>query len=304
MLLLGLWCLALWGCDRPAGKAEPDPARGGIQITDDQGHKVSLSGPARRIASLSPANTESLFAMGCGEAIVLRDTVSTFPAATRKIPATNPFNISPEHVAGFSPDLVLLSHADPLRLAALRRLKLQVAVFEPRTLQQLYQNIRSIGRLCGATDQARDLVAQMQRRVEAVAERVWGRPRPMIYIETDGSDPLKPWTCSSRSFVGHMVRLAGGENLIRGKEKRYLQINAEEVLTGRPDYILMMAVAKGVRGRGVKLLRARPGWDQLPAVRQGKIIDEIHADLISRPGPRLMQGLELLARAIHPGAFP
>jgi iron complex transport system substrate-binding protein len=160
-----------------------------------------------------------------------------------------------------------------------------------------------VGRLCGAAGRARELVRRMQARVAAVQRRVRGRPRPTVYIETDGSDPSKPWTCGPASFVGHLLRLAGGRNLIQGVTKRYLQINAETVLSGDPDVVLVMGVAHDVRGEGRALLRRRPGWGELRAVKQGRVIDQIHADLLSRPGPRLVQGLEALARALHPEAY-
>jgi iron complex transport system substrate-binding protein len=297
---LALLALVLWGCPRDPA---PGQGAGGIRLTDDRGRQVWLARPARRIASLSPANSEILFALGCGRSVVLRDLASAYPPQVRKLPATNPFQLSAEHVAGFKPDLVLLSHADPSRLAALRRLGLTVAVWEPRTFEDLYGNIQAVGRLCGAADRARALVRRMQARVAGVQRRVRGRPRPRVYIETDGSDPLKPWTCSAASFVGNLLRLAGGRNLVQGIRRRYVQINAEEVLTGDPDVILMMDVDGRIRGRGLAILRARPGWGALRAVRRGRIIDHINSDLLSRPGPRLVDGLEALARALHPEVY-
>ncbi len=293
--------LALAGCPSPAKKAPP--TRAAITVTDDLGRQISLQGPARRIASLSPSNTEILFAVGCGEAVVLRDKVSSYPEAVRRLPATSPFRLSPGHVAGFSPDLVLLTHADATRVAALRRVGLTVATFDPRSLDQLYRGVAAIGALCGAPGKARALVASMRGEIRRVAAAVRGLARPVVYVETDGTDPLKPWTAGAESFVSQALHAAGGKNLVQ-VERPFLQISAEEVLTGAPDYILIMGVDPKVEVPGLQLLRQRPGWASLEAVKGGRVIDSIHPDLISRPGPRLVRGVLALARALHPGALP
>ena len=264
---------------------------------------MALARPARRIASLSPSNTEVLFALGCGARVVLRDKVSSYPPEVRKLPATSPFNLSVEHVAGYSPDVVLLSHADAAQIATFGRIGLPVATFDPKNLEQVYGNIRAMGTLCGAGARAEALVRSMRQRAARVMAAVKGRERPTVYIETDGADPIKPWTAGTGSFVSYMLGLAGGKNLLARLERPYVQINAEEVLAGDPDQVLLMGVTGKTRGRGLTLMRRRPGWANLRAVRKGNIIDSIHPDLLSRPGPRLVQGLEALARALHPATF-
>jgi iron complex transport system substrate-binding protein len=290
--------LALASC-----KVDGEPATGPIRVVDDLGHDVALLRPARRIASLSPSNTEILFALGCGEHIVLRDSVSTYPPRARRLPATSPFSLSPEHVAGFTPDLVLLSHVDAARLRALTQVGLVAASFDPRTVEQLQANIRAIGTLCGAATGAERLAARIGQQVARISTAVRGRPPPLVYIETDGSDPLKPWTAGPGSFVDQLLRLAGGRNLAASLGRPYAQISAEEVLGGRPDVVLLMSVEAARTGQGAVRLRSRPGWSALEAVRRGRIVDGIDADLISRPGPRLTDGLDALARALHPEAF-
>lgn len=303
-LVLLVLSLALSGCPepRPASKGKA-PGPGAVRVTDDLGREVVLSAPALRVASLSPSNTEILFALGCGGAVVLRDTVSSYPEAVKALPATSPFRLSPEHVAGFSPDLVLLTHADLSRVAALRRVGLTVATYDPRTLKQLHRSVAAIGALCGQPARARELITTLRAQTEAVRAAVAGRPAPLVYVETDGSDPLKPWTAGTDSFVNQVLEAAGGRNLVRST-RPFLQINAEEVFTGNPDFILLMGVERRPGANGLALLRRRPGWKDLAAVKAGRVIDTIHPDLISRPGPRLMQGMQALARALHPGALP
>jgi iron complex transport system substrate-binding protein len=271
-----------------------------VHITDDLGRSVVLRRPATRIASISPSNTEILFRLGCGDRIVLRDRASTFPPEALRLPATSAFQLSPEHLAGFSPEIVLFSHLDAGRLRALQVVGLPVATFDPRTIDQVFSNIRSIGALCGQEPAATRLISRLRRRVERVVESVRALPRPRVYIETDGTDPLRPWTAGRGSLVDHLLQLAGGRNLAEDLQRPIAQLNVEAILGGRPDVILLMNV-ESEPGRGLARLRARPGWAALEAVRQGRIVDSIHADLLSRPGPRLVDGLEALARAIHPG---
>jgi len=289
------------GCGRETPRRGGDQPQAGarIAVTDDLGRTVALVRPARRIASLSPSNTEILFSLSCGDRVVLRDRLSSYPPQARQLPATNPFQLSPDHVAGFDPDLVLLSHADAGRVEALRQLGLAVATFDPKTLEEMFSNIRAIGTLCGVTEKAGRLVRGLRRRVQAVQRRVQNRPRPAVYIETDGTDPLKPWTAGPGSFVDELVRLAGGRNVAAHLDRPYAQVNAEAILSGKPDVILVMGVAES-RERGLTRLRSREGWSSLEPVRRGRVIDSIHADLLSRPGPRLVDGLEALARALHP----
>ncbi len=295
--------LVLGGCPDEPGERASEPLGGkAVRVTDDLKREVVLAAPARRIASLSPSNTEILFALGCGGAVVLRDTVSSFPEEVKALPATSPFRLSPEHVAGFSPDLVLLTHADLSRVAALRQVGLTVATFDPRTLAQLHRSVAAIGALCGQRQRARELVTTLRTREQAVRAAVAGKEAPLVYVETDGTDPLKLWTAGADSFVNQVLEAAGGRNLVRAR-RPFLQINAEEVFVGNPDYILLMGVERSPGSNGLALLRARPGWKDLAAVKKGRVIDTIHPDLISRPGPRLIEGMRALARALHPGVM-
>jgi iron complex transport system substrate-binding protein len=296
-LLLALMPLVV-GCkpqNQQDRRHQKQPA-GGIQVEDDLGNKVVLRAPARTIASLSPSNTEILFAVGCGRRIVLRNKLSSYPKQVLRVPATNAFLLSPEHVAGFSPDLVLLSHADQNRVAALRRIGLAVATFDPRGLEAMLANITAIGKLCGAQARAATLIKDLRARIASVRTAVKGRRRPTVYMENDGTDPLKPWTSGRGSFVDQLITVAGGDNIMGQLNRPYAQISAEEVFARNPDVIVVQGQAEAKR------LRGRVGWSKLRAVRDGRVAT-IHADLLSRPGPRLIQGLELLARSLHPKAF-
>jgi iron complex transport system substrate-binding protein len=135
-----------------------------------------------------------------------------------------------------------------------------------------------------------------------VVAAVRGRPQPSVYIEIDGTNPNRPWVAGPGSFADHLLRLAGGRNFIHRLSRPVAAINAEEVLAARPQVILL-ANTEADQRNGRRRLGERPGWSDLQAVREGRIIESIHRDLLSRPGPRAVEGLEALAAALHPQAF-
>lgn len=303
-LLLATLCAAAAGAckdDNPGQSAGP-PGGEAIAIVDDRVRTVRLPRPARRIASLAPSNTEILYAIGCGERIVVRDRFSNHPPRARELPETNAFQLSPGHIAGFKPDLVLVSHTEEQRLEVLDKLGLPVAIFDPRTLPAMYRNVEAIGALCGAPGRARALVRRLRRRARTVRRRVEGRTPVRVYIEADGTTPAKPWTAGRRSMIHHLVTLAGGRNIVGDLPRPFVQVSAEEVVSRAPEVIVLMGVA-AARRDAAAALRRRPGWGEVPAIEHERVIASIHRDLLSRPGPRLLDGLEALARALHPGAF-
>jgi len=260
---------------------------------------VSLKSPARRIASFSPSNTEILYAIGCGHKIVLRDSASDFPSTASSIPSTNAFQLSPEHIAGFSPDLLLLSHLDTGRIKPLLQLGFRVAVFDPTSLKQVFANIQKIGQLCGANAPARNLINQLRQRLHHIQKTIAQiQEPPRIFIEVDGSDPWRPWTAGSSSLISDLLRLAGMINIANALKQPYARINIETILSQQPDFILLMDVI-GHSSSGILALKSRPGWATLNAIRRGNVIDHIHPDLLSRPGPRLLDGLEALIQAVY-----
>jgi ABC-type Fe3+-hydroxamate transport system substrate-binding protein len=267
-----------------------------VRVTDGIGRDVSVKLPARRIVALSPSNVEILFAVGCGDRVVLRDRASDYPPAARALPATNAFHLSAEHIAGYRPNLVLVSHLDPSRVATLEALGIPVAVFDPHQVETVFSDILTIGRLCGATKRAESLVRDLRARLGRVQREVAGLTRHRVYVELDGSDPLKPWTAGARSLVDDVIRLAGGTNVFGDVARSAVQVSAEAVLWRSPAVVLLANGARTVRST----LANRPAWGRMPAIRAGRIIDGITPALLSRPGPRIVSGVEALARALHP----
>jgi iron complex transport system substrate-binding protein len=302
LVLAALLAIGAAGCEtRPAGDGPGE----GAAVFDDLGRTIALARPPRRIASLAPGFTEILFAIGCGDRVAVRDRWSDFPRAAREIPAIDGLSPSAEHVAGFAPDLVLLYAADRRFVAPLERLGIPVAVFNPGRFDEVAEAVRRIGLLSGCAEPAAALAGEMRRRKERLegAGAADAAARPLVYVQIDGADPARPWTAGPGSFVHEIVELAGGRNAAAQVAGAYAQVGAESLIRMDPDWILLLDVESGgprggEAGAGARRLAERPGWHETAAVRSGRIIDWIDRDLVSRPGPRLVEGLELLAEAL------
>jgi iron complex transport system substrate-binding protein len=184
----------------------------------------------------------------------------------------------------------------------LDRQGVKVLVLAPRTLEDVYRNILLIGRIVEAEERAKRLVDAMRRRVAAVLAKVRGAPRPKVFVELDASDPIRPFTAGPGSFVDLVVQLAGGVNIAASSRTAWPQFSLEELLRADPDMIILADELVTVNPQTPQTVARRPGWSLLRAVDRGAMYS-INAELISRPGPRIVEGLELMAKRLHPDRF-
>lgn len=280
------------------GAAEAAP----LTVVDDAGRSVTLDGPPKRIMALTPSNTEILFALGAEDRIVAVDQWSDYPPAAKAKPRVAPFSLSLEQIVRFSPDLILSTYGGAEPLLPLERQGIRVMVFAPRTLEDIYRNILVIGHIVDAEARAEGVVRAMRQRVTAVVAKVGDAPRPKVFIEFDGSDPGRPFTAGPGSFIDVLIRLAGGVNVAARSRTAWPQFSLEELIRADPDLIILADPLAPLNPRMPELAARRPGWSRLRAVRLGAMA-AIDSSVISRPGPRIVEGLELLARLFHPDRF-
>lgn len=281
--------------------AEPQP----LLLTDGRGVEITLAGPAQRIVSLAPSNTELLFAVGAGSQVVGRDAFSDFPEAALAVTDIGGGwgEIDTETLLALDPDLVL--SADIIAAeqnTALEALGLTVYVLpNPLVLDDLYTNIETVAALTGHSDNAAALNDALRTRVTAVLETVAGADSaPLVFYQLDSSDPTAPWTSGSGTFIDTLIGMAGGRNVGAVLDGAWAQISAEELIAQNPDVILMGdAVWSGLTPEDIA---ARPGWDAIAAVQNGQVF-AFDDNLVSRPGPRMVDGLETLAALLHPDLF-
>jgi iron complex transport system substrate-binding protein len=264
----------------------------------------SLDRIPQRIVSLAPSNTEILFAIGAGKQVVGRDSFSDYPAKAKSITdiggSTGKYD--PEGILALHPDLVLAGEINsPELVNSLEQLGLAVYYLpNPTTLEAMYANLETVGQLTGHRLEATGLVNSLEKRVAEIDARILPISyRPTVYYELDATDPTKPYTAGPGTFVDLLISRGGGNNIGRNLTSQWPQISLEQLIVDNPAIIILGDAAYGVSADSVK---ERVGWKGLTAVQDGQVYP-IDDNLVSRPGPRLVDGLEAMAKLLHPDVF-
>ena len=268
-----------------------------VTLTDDEGTDVTISTEPQKIVSLTPATTEILFALGAGSRVVGKvEDIANFPPEAASVPVVATFSgVDVEQIVDLEADLVVSAGEGFTQGAAveqLRRAEIPVLVVYPTTVEGALDGIRLIGQAIGVADDGDALAESIDGQLdELAAVAATATERPRVFYEIDVTGGI--FTPPADSIYGEMFRLAGAEPI--SGDASYA-ISLEDLVTADPEVILLGDAAYGVTAEAVA---ARPGWDGMTAVKDGRIVgvDDI---VITRPGPRLVQGLEALIRAIHP----
>lgn len=275
-----------------------------LTLTDGLNRSVTLNSPAKRIVSLAPSMTEMLFAIGAGSQVVGRDSFSNYPEQATSIAEVggSSGDYSYETITSLKPDLVIAAEINTAdQVKKLEDLGLKVYYFaNPVDFNDLFNEMETLGKLTGHESDAKTAVDALTKRVSAVTSTVAkATSTPTVFYELDGSDPSNPWTPGPGSFMDQLITAAGGKNAAATLSSQWAQISIENLLIVNPDYIVLGDSNYGVTPEQVA---ARTGWDQLTAVKDSKVY-AFNDDLVSRAGPRMVDGLEALAKLIHPELF-
>lgn len=289
---------------QPPANTVPSPTlSNSITLTDGLNRKITLAGPAQRVVSLAPANTEILFAIGAGAQVVGRDETSDYPAGALTLPTIGGYSgFNLEAILALHPDLVLAGGINtPELVASLEQLGLTVYFLpNPARLEDMYTNLETVARLTGHETETNLLVDSLKARVAAVDEKLLPLSyAPTVYYELDATNPTKPYTAGPGSFVDLLITRAGGINIGAELQGQWAQISMEQMVVANPAIIILGDAAYGETPAKVA---ARPGWGTLAAVQTGQIFP-FDDNLVSRPGPRLVDGLEAMAKLLHPNLF-
>lgn len=269
-------------------------------LTDDEGTSVELATEPDVIVSLTPAATETLFALGVGDRIVGKgEDVFLYPPDAEAIPDVATFDaVDVEKIVSLEPDVVFAGgnfFTPPDAIARMRDLGLRVVVLYAASVDAVYGDIELLGRATGRTDEATAMVDRIRTEFDAVGAAVAGLPRPRLFYELDATGAI--YGPADDSFLAEMIEIAGGDPITTGSPDKF-DIPIERLIEADPELILLADAPFGVT---VDQVVARPGWGVMTAVKNGAI-RPIDDQTVTRPGPRLFLGLELLASTIHPDA--
>jgi len=266
-------------------------------IKDSMGTEVRLDKDPVRIIPLAPSLTEILYYLGLGDRVVGVPSFSYYPPEAKEKPGIGSYtNVNIEKIISLSPNLVIGTKDGNSKEDAelLREAGIPVYIVNPRNVREAISTIGEIGDICGVTEKARQLVNGLNKRLDVVQRLAASGNKPLVFLQIN----LKPiMTVNKNTFHNDLIRLAGGINMTADEPITYPRISIEEVIRKKPDIILISSMERG--GEFEEAKKEWMKWTSIPAVKNNRVY-LIDSDLIHRPSQRIIDGLETMARLIHP----
>lgn len=292
--ILALCLFLTFACSTPRPLNKSSELR---MIKDDAGKIISLPAHVDRVVSLAPNLTEIVFAIGAGQNLVGNTTYCDFPTEAKKVEKVgDTLHPSLEKIIALRPQVVLVSTASQLEVFTeqLKSHNIEVFVTDPHDLEGVFLSITQIGEIVGKESEANALVTTLRRRTSAVENAVKLLPRVRIFYQL--STDL--YTAGRDSFVTDLIKRAGGDSVTADVPGAWPKYSAESALAARPEAIILPTGGSMGEGNSTVAEALRNS----PAARQGRVY-KINDDHLVRPGPRAVDGLEEMAKALHPEAF-
>jgi len=270
------------------------------RFKDEVGREVIVLFPPKKIVSLAPNITEILFSLGLDQEIVGVSIHCNFPEKVQsKVRVGSYISLDFEKIVSLKPDLIIATGAGNTRdmVERLERLGFPTYVIFPKKVEDVIRSVGHLSQLVGREKEGVEIIQEMKRRRERVVELTLGLPRPRVLLQI-GEAPIV--TVGKNSFADDLIRLAGGDNVAGNEKEMYPRFGMEEILKRSPEVILISSM--NPKGNYQKVLQEWSRWKTIPAVKNGRI-HLLDSDLIDRPSPRIIEGLEEMARLLHPERF-
>ena len=296
VLILMIGCLC--GCGGGSGESgEEGNQTGGeavISVTDQKGRVIELSEPAKRVVALTASDCEIIYALGAEETLVGRGEYCTYPAEVTEVTmVASGSETNLEQIIALAPQVVLMNEMDQTeeQVNALEKAGIKVVVNDANNIEETYDSIEIIGTIVGKDAEAKAMVDSMKSAfagMEAHKDIFAGKT---VYFEVS---PLEYglWTAGPGSFMDEIATMMGLTNIF-GDVDPWAQVSEEQVLQRNPDYIVSVAMYFGEGMTPVEEILSRPGWSNVTAIKNNDILN-LQNDELSRPGPRLVDGAQLL----------
>ncbi|KGM95555.1 ABC transporter substrate-binding protein [Clostridium novyi A str. 4552] len=268
-----------------------------LKIKDSYNREVVINKEPKRIISIAPNITETIFALGMGNKLVGRTDYCDYPKEAKNIISigslTQP-NI--EKIVELKPDVVIAStHFKKDVLTKLEKMNIKVVVlYGPETFDGVYDTINKVGEVMNAKSEANKLVLDMKNKVNSITDKVKNKTKPKVYYVVSYGK-MGDFTSGGNTFIGNMIEMAGGNNV--ASDVKGWKYSIEKLVEKNPDIIICSKYFDAKKG-----IQQTPGYKDLKAVKDGKLV-EIDNNLLDRQGPRVVDGLEELSKIIHPEAF-
>jgi len=268
------------------------------QLTDDAGRLVALPARVSRVISLAPNLTEIVFAVGAGDRLVGRTSYCDYPPEAKAVAEIgDTLHPSLERIISLKPQVVLISTSSQLEVFTQQLQSQNIAVFvtDPRDLEGVFRSIEQVGEMLGQKEQATRLVQQLRDRANAVEQSLKGKTPVRVFYQVS-AEPL--YTAGHDAFVTDLLRRAGAASVTADVPGAWPKYSNESALAAKPEAIILPT--GGSMGTGNSTVTE--ALKQSPAVLAGRVY-KINDDHLARPGPRAIEGLEEMAKALHPDAF-
>jgi iron complex transport system substrate-binding protein len=281
------------------GDAQSTPATR-REITDETGRKLKLPQEVGRVISLAPNLTEIVFALGDENRLAADTDYCDYPPeATQKLHVGGTVNPNLEEVAALMPDVILATSINRREtVAALDRLGFPVFITDPHSVDEMIATVEHVGAALGVEKSAADVAGDLRSRLSDLDRRLAGAPaRRVLFVVW--TEPLI--SIGSGTFIADALRRAGGRSVVDTKIE-WPHVSLEEIVKLQPEVLVFASAHQGDTQREIESLRNLPGWRSLKAMQRSHIV--VISDAINRPAPRMVDAIEILARALHPEAFP
>jgi iron complex transport system substrate-binding protein len=273
---------------------------GAETVTDNLGRKVELPQDPQRIVALAPSISEIIFALDQGSRLKGVTQYSDYPPQALQLPRVGSYvRLDLEKIVALKPDLCLATKdGNPKEIVdRLQSMQIPVYVVDPHDLATVIRTVEEIGNIINASEMANNLADEMRNRLERIRHRVaQTERRPRVFIQI-GISPII--SAGSQTFLHDLITMAGGLNVAAGYNA-YPRFSREQVLALSPDVIIITSMARQAVFLEIKAQWSR--WPDLPAARDQRIF-LVDSDVFDRPTPRLLDGLEILVKLIHPQLF-
>lgn len=271
-----------------------------IEIIEGTGNTIIIDRKPEKIISLAPSHTEILYALGLGEKVVGVTQYSDYPEEVKDKPKVgDSFNIDMEKIIELAPDMVIQYWGmdDGLK-NQLNNAGITLLTFSPESIDETLKTIQQIGRATDTSDKAEELINGIEEKKNEITEKVKNAPIKKVFYEIEYSSAL--WTAGEGSFIDEIITLGGGQNIAKDADGAYAQYSVEALIEKDPE--IYVTNTFNMELQSYTDIKDRPGFENISAIKSGKI-EILDGNILSRPSHRVINALELMAKAIHPELF-